>query len=222
MDKRNDTHSNVSDRELLRRLSKKDSTALACLYDRYDSMFKSWVYKRIRDKDEMEDVIQLYWIDLWKNASSIEMKKEESDSALPLLLKRLSLRTIDHLRLLSKKNERQISLDDNDVEQQEITNTYTHVFEDLEISETRVIFNHVVDELPKTSRKIFKMRWEQGYSFNKIAKEVDMKTENVKKKYKKAKIFVVDRMRETYHEPNNKKSVRLAALLMGFFIKFFS
>lgn len=219
----NSAQSDVSDRELLKRICDKDEAAFNRLFYRYDSIFRGWIFKHLNNTDDVEELMQKYWIEIWRKASSIEMKEEESDSAKPLLMKKLSQRLLDQLRKTNKESERVVSLDDDENvnEELDIANAYSHVIEDFETAEMHAILYRAVDELPGVAKKIFKMRWENDWSFRKIAKNMDMKVETVKKKYKKAKDIIEEKIQETYNEPNGKKKIRLAALALTLF-NFFS
>ena len=59
-----------SDSELLERISQRDETAMASLFDRYAKIVYSIALRVLHDPSEAEDVMQDVLIQVWRNASS--------------------------------------------------------------------------------------------------------------------------------------------------------
>jgi RNA polymerase sigma-70 factor (family 1) len=65
-------YSQLTDAELSGLLKSDDRIAFTEIYDRYNSLLYIYAFKKLKDKEEVQDVIQETFIKLWSNRSSFQ------------------------------------------------------------------------------------------------------------------------------------------------------
>jgi RNA polymerase sigma-70 factor (ECF subfamily) len=84
-----------TDRELVARIERRDSNALAALYDRYASRLTGLAYRILGESGEAEEVLQEVFLYVWRAASSFDAGR---GSVLAWLIVATRSRAIDRLR----------------------------------------------------------------------------------------------------------------------------
>ncbi|HVV47691.1 MAG TPA: sigma-70 family RNA polymerase sigma factor [Bryobacteraceae bacterium] len=87
--------SDPNDEELARRLQRRDSTAIADLYDRFGKLVYSVIVAIVRDTQLAEDLVQESFLHAWNEAHAFEPGRE---ALWPWLLAIARNRAIDHVR----------------------------------------------------------------------------------------------------------------------------
>lgn len=177
------------DKELLEAIARKDVKAYNQFYNKYSDWLYDWALGRIGDEDIADDISQNFWILLWEEPGTVKL--DENASAKRFLLHLFNLRMIDYLRaastrLLSLKGHRSIA------EISEIS-SYTHVYEDFELTEFNNILNSIIDGLPETLREIFTLLYKEELSVKETAKRLNMNEKTVSYKSKKAITFIQEK-----------------------------
>src|SRR5512141_2294848 len=99
----------ATDLELLERIRRADSAALAALYARYSSPVYALVWKILQNPEEAEDVaLDVFW-QVWRQAD----RYDPSRGAPPAWIFTLARsRAIDRLRARGRREDRTVSIDD--------------------------------------------------------------------------------------------------------------
>lgn len=85
----------LSDAELLHRIARRSSEALAELYDRHASSLLSMARRMLRQREDAEEVLQEVFIHVWRRAHTYESRRASVTSWLFLITRS---RVIDRLR----------------------------------------------------------------------------------------------------------------------------
>ena len=75
MSSETETELRSSDAALIGRLTQRDETALAALYDRYAAMLSSVLNRILRDAHAAEEILQDIFFQLWRNASQYDASR---------------------------------------------------------------------------------------------------------------------------------------------------
>ncbi len=154
----------MTDRDLLEQIAGKDETAFKMLYDRYRRLFFGWTFSRLNDEDAACDVTQDFWMEVWNTAASIP--SNSAGIAKDYLLRQLSFRIIDYLRVQCKRLE----ITDEILLQQKVgVLSYTHVQEDLNYKELQRIIDDILRDLPPLIQKVYELRCVRNLSAKETA-----------------------------------------------------
>ncbi|GAB6122609.1 RNA polymerase sigma factor [Dysgonomonas termitidis] len=178
------------DKKLLEAIAKKDVKAYNQFYNKYSDWLYDWALGRIGDEDIADDISQNFWILLWEEPEIVKL--DENASAKRFLLHLFNLRMIDYLRaastrLLSLKGQRSIA------EISEIS-SYTHVYEDFELTEFNSIINSIIAGLPETLQEIFTLLYKEELSIKETAKRLNMNEKTVSYKSKKTIALIREKL----------------------------
>lgn len=178
------------DKKLLEAIAKKDVKAYNQFYNKYSDWLYDWALGRIGDEDIADDISQNFWILLWEEPGIVKL--DENASAKRFLLHLFNLRMIDYLRaastrLLSLKGQRSIA------EISEIS-SYTHVYEDFELTEFNSIINSIIAGLPETLQEIFTLLYKEELSIKETAKRLNMNEKTVSYKSKKTIALIREKL----------------------------
>src|SRR5579872_6610633 len=83
------------DRELARRLKRRDPHAMSDLYDRYGRLTYSVIYRMVRNPGAAEDLVQETFLRIWNRVQSFD---QERGALGPWVLTVARHRAIDYLR----------------------------------------------------------------------------------------------------------------------------
>ncbi|WP_319505341.1 RNA polymerase sigma factor [Bacteroides graminisolvens] len=203
----------TSDGELLARIAEQDYDAFNILYARYNRLFMTWTYKRTRSSQTSEDIMQIFWANLWNTPSVFNVN--EMGTAKQSFLKILSFRITDYLRAMERKEE---TTADGDIMSELSSDlSYTHVFEDLQEDEIHKILNKVLTTLPQLHQDIYHLRWHQHYSTKETAESLGICEKVVRERYKKTLTYLKKRLTEDYL--NDKKTNQSSAIVLLLLIR---
>ncbi|WP_294818495.1 sigma-70 family RNA polymerase sigma factor [uncultured Flavobacterium sp.] len=183
----------ISDKELLESIcNTKDMAAFKVFYDRYANLLYSWANKRTGSKDISDDVVQNFWIIFWSNPSVIKVNQE--GTARAYLMRYFYFRMYDYLQ--SAANE--VLGDSKLFEPISDTRGYSHIFEELEVSEILEVIDGIVASLPETYRDIFRYIWEEDHSVKAAGEHFNLSEKVIRTRYNKvissvqSKIIAID------------------------------
>ena len=86
---------NREDLELMARISARDQTAFASLYDRYSEVLYTLILRVVKTSDNAEDILQEVFLQLWNKAA---LFSESRGSVYTWLISMARNKAIDHLR----------------------------------------------------------------------------------------------------------------------------
>ncbi len=167
----------MSDKELLELIAKNDDIAFNRLYNKYWRLIYRWASNRIGDHEAVKDLLQNYWADIWNNPAMI--KTDRNGSAKTILLGFISYRILDFFK---KKNLFISGNQENQIREDSEKLSYTHVFEEIEISEAHKLINKLLGEMPALSREIYILRERENYSVKEISQRLSVTEETVRRK----------------------------------------
>lgn len=199
----------ISDKELLEAIASKDTVAFRVFYDRYVQLLHIWALKRTGDSDIANDIVQNFWINFWINPSVI--KVDDKGMARSFLMHYFSYRIFDYLRSAAA----QILGDEGMMDNLKETANYSHIMEDLEVSEILEAINQVLTELPITTQEIFSLLWEQGSSVKEVAKQYGVSEKVIRMRYRKT-LFAIRTKMQTMQSDDT--TLQRASTLLSLFI----
>ena len=151
------------------------------LYNRYERLFYQWCFSRLNDPDTTAEVVQNFWIDVWKYPK--EIKPNNQGSAKNYLLKGLTFRILKHIQ--REMNRLEIP-DEALIEQQIPDLSYTHVSEDLYVKEILEILDTIVQNLPPLTRQIYQLQYIENLSVEETAKRLSINEKTVRNRLSSA------------------------------------
>ncbi len=200
----------TSDSELLVRIAERDYDAFNIMYARYNRLFIKWTYNRTQNSQTTEDIMQIFWGNLWNTPTAFHV--DASGMAKQSLLKILSFRITDYL----KSSEGRCESSDTDVIADIHSNlSYTHVFEDLQENEIHQVISKALDTLPQLHQDIYQLRWNKHYSTKKTAETLGICERVVRERYKKTLSSLKKHLLKDYiNESKPHKSSAIMLLLL--------
>lgn len=149
----------VTDAVLLRRVTQRDETALATLYDRYARLVYSVAMRVLSDSGIAEEVVQDIFHQLWRNASNFDSTR---GSLSGWLLVSARNRAIDRLRRRRTTDE----------ELQPDTVGYSANIEAAAAqNQLMAKVNKFIAELPSNQRAALELAYFQGLTHSEIAQK---------------------------------------------------
>lgn len=165
----------MCDKELLERIENKDINAFNQFYNKYWRLIYRWTSNRIGDREQVKDILQNYWIDIWTKPSII--KVDQQNSAKNILLGFISFRILDFF-----KRKEVVALSDILCTEDALENSYCHVWEELEMKEVHSIINNILMEIPSLDRDIYLLREVENNSVREISQKLSVTEETVRRK----------------------------------------
>ncbi len=158
----------LDDRELLAQLSIGNRRAFDSLYDKYWRQVFNHAYKRLGNESDAQDIAQDVFVQLWSRGSQTVIEN------LPAYL---YIAVRNGVFKYLEKEKKYDSLSDAALE---IENLHHRADSNVLYSEFIRSFNKLVDNLPTQQRIIFKMRFEEGFTTDEIATELQLSVKTVR------------------------------------------
>lgn len=141
-----DQDKNQSNLHLIDRIKAGDFAAWAILYDRYKETLCYHAYVKLRNRDDAEDVLHEYMMELWNKRNKTVIKT----NVKAYLIKAISNRSIDILKRLKAEREK--------LRQYLLTATDTVPYDNrLEVADLRAVLLHAFSLLPTQLRRTMEM-----------------------------------------------------------------
>jgi RNA polymerase sigma factor (sigma-70 family) len=165
-----------SEDELISLLKSGSQQAFSYLYDHYSRAIYGIIYNIVGEEKEAEDVLQLFFLKVWKSISSYE---KEKGRLFTWMLNIARNSAIDFTR--SKKANME----------QSIRSIEKNVFEINKKHQETMPVDHIglkklVDNLKAEHREIINMAYYEGYTQEEIARRLNMPLGTVKTKVRQA------------------------------------
>jgi RNA polymerase sigma-70 factor, ECF subfamily len=155
----------LSDGELVQRMSDGDVDALEVLYNRYARAVFSFAVRILRDGRIAEEVLQEAFMRSWQQSSRFELNRGNFASWLLSITHNLA---IDELRKIQRRPQRADMVDITDVLRSEIDTT-VNIEEAAEATELRGVIQSAMDDLPEAQRRVIELAYFEGLSQREIA-----------------------------------------------------
>lgn len=153
-----------SDKQLLEAILRKEESAFNELYDRYWRLLYQWTFSRVKNREMVQDVLQIFWMQVWEHPQVI--KTDSKEVARSFLLHVLSFRILDYL----KSAESRLAGDENsEIEKTSDLVAYTHILEELEVKDLHKEIDRILDTLPEVARKVYILRERRNLSVKETA-----------------------------------------------------
>lgn len=180
----------MTDKELISLIGFGNKAAYNTLYNRYWESLYSYVFAKVKDHDVTQDLLQEFWIRIWKDASFV--LTNEAQEAKGFFCKFLSFRILDYYRAVHYEI---ISLDNEKKNLAEQIG-YSHILEDISLKDMNEIIQKVIDELPKAIKNIAKLRRE-GHSVSETARLLSISEKTVRNKYSLAMAKIREKLKSS-------------------------
>lgn len=168
----------LDDIELLRRLSKDEKKSFEIIYERYWERLYHLCFYYTLSREEAEDLVMNVFTSLWKNRSKIEivnleyyLVKAAKNQSLKFILKQQRKR--EQLQKLKERNSR-------------LLNSNHSPEQLLEAKELSSRFYNNLQELSPKTQKIFLLNREKGFTYEQIARDLDISVKTVEYHISKA------------------------------------
>ncbi|MBE9583157.1 RNA polymerase sigma-70 factor [Mucilaginibacter sp. JRF] len=141
------------------------------LYLRYSKDMYAMAYKRLRSKEDVQDILQEVFVSLWHNAASI-------DEELPLgpyLFRALKNKIVDFFYKNKDRDIIPVILCDDKLEAKFNTDNERFLNKELE-----TLLNNEIERLPEKMREVFILSRREYLSNDKIAERLSISSQTVK------------------------------------------
>ena len=153
-----------SDKQLLEAVLRKEESAFNELYRRYWRLLYQWTFSRIKDREMVQDVMQIFWMQVWDQPQII--KTDSKDVARSFMLHVLSYRILDYLK---SAESRLMGTEAPEIDKTSDLLAYTHVLEELEVKDLHKEIDRILDTLPEVARKVYLLRERKNLSVKETA-----------------------------------------------------
>ncbi len=160
-------------RDLLIRAKEGDSQAFALLYDEYYTPVFRYLYGRLRDKDQANDLAQTVFLKVYEALGRVEVR--ETPLKYFFTVARNSL--IDYWR-----KKKTLRLDDNDDARQNIPDKSGGQIEILESMEMSVFVKRALDNLNDDDQEIIILKYFNGFSAREIGEQIGISEDAVRQR----------------------------------------
>ncbi len=167
----------ADDIELMRRLQRRDSSALQDLYNRHCGILTSVIYRVLNDSVETEDVLQEVLMQVWARADTYSPKKGKPLSWLTTVAKR---RAIDRIRQRCAYTRATDRFKDDSESPTESETEIELAETAVERSDLRKFLAGLMDALPEAQRTALELAFFRNMSQREIAAKTETPLGTVK------------------------------------------
>jgi RNA polymerase sigma-70 factor (ECF subfamily) len=165
--------SELSDPDLARAMARRETAALAQLYDRYGSLAYAVALRVLGDPGRAEDVVQDAFLKLWNSAGRFDPERGSLRTWLTTVVRN---RAIDYLRGRGghERQEREIPA------QLEATGSGSDPWREVAASLERDAVREALERLPSEQRQAVELAYFGGYTNREIAEMIRVPLSTVK------------------------------------------
>ena len=165
---KNSTEKLISDKQLFLAISKGSHEAFHRFFDTYKKHVSGFLYKRLRSREDVEELVQVVFMKIWENRGIIDHERSPN-AYLFTIAKNCAL---DVLRQKARRLLFEKQLIDN-----------FKVSEDGEApiidEDLKRYINNLITHIPERRREIFKLRYEKQLSYKEIAEKLGISENTV-------------------------------------------
>jgi len=147
-------------------------------------------FRFLLNQEEAEDAVQETFIKLWKMGN----KLDEYNSPDALATTMTKNYCIDQIR----KKRNFIQEEDKKLEYQAVTSPTPH--EQMEISETNKLIQHIINNLPETYKVLIRLRDMEGFTYEEIAEQTDQNINTLRVTISRARRLIRDEFNKHQYE----------------------
>ncbi|MGN7722383.1 RNA polymerase sigma factor [Chitinophaga sp. 22620] len=159
-----------NDMELLERLKQNDTEAFGILFDRYWEGLFLFAWKRLKSKQDAEDVVQQVFMKIWEHRTS----RTITYSLQAYLYRSVSYEVIDALKNMTGSPE------DLDAVNEHILPVFNDILEKLTADELNELINAEINALPQRMQQVYRLSREEDLSITEIAQKLEISEQTVK------------------------------------------
>ncbi len=182
-----------TDTELLHAIARGDESALASLYDRYNSILFGLLLRILHSRAEAEDVLQQVFVQVWRRADSYDESRGRGFTWLVTLARS---RAIDRLRALDSRSRAATAAA---AEAPEPTGDASL---DAFRSEQREIVRAALSQLTEDQRRTLLLAYEEGLTQSEIAARLNQPLGTVKTRTRAGLMRLRELLRDKFEGPN--------------------
>jgi RNA polymerase sigma-70 factor (ECF subfamily) len=185
--------SSLQDQGLVKEALDGSQEAFSQLMEKYRNPIHHHIYRMVRDKRQVEDLVQEIFIKAFSSLASYSSKYAFST----WLYKIATNHTIDYLRrkkLSTLSIDQPLKTKDGELEYELPDTTYRpdrHILED----QRRLLIQEAIDSLPPKYYRVIVLRHQQEKSYEEIAQELDLPLGTVKAHIFRARELLYKRLR---------------------------
>lgn len=172
-----------NDEELFSEIKLDNHLAFEELYSRYFYRILNDAYKRLRDRDQSEELVQELFVAIWLKRHQIIVAKT-FDAYLHVSLRNAVISFF-------RKNNKVAAYPENYAEQESTHATY----EDITYNDLKTAYEQSVSDLPEKCRNVYEL-FESGLSIQQIASETNVSTKTIESHLLKARNTIRHRLRD--------------------------
>ena len=149
---------------LIQQVAQQDREAFSQLYDRFSTLVFTLAMRMLKVRSDAEDLLQEVFVQVWRQA---ENYSAEHGSPEAWIINIARSRAIDKIRSI-RRMEKSFVLTDDPARAESSENVESSAAE----SETRLMMNSVLANLPQTQRKVLELAYFDGLTQTEIAERL--------------------------------------------------
>ncbi len=161
----------IPDTELLHAIARGDESALAALYDRYNSILLGLLLRILHSRVEAEDVLQEVFLQIWQRAANFDEARGRGFTWMVTLARS---RAIDRLRSLQSRQRA------DDTALRDAPESVGDASDDALHAEHRDIVRGALAEIPEEQRRALLLAYFEGLTQSEIAARLNQPLGTVK------------------------------------------
>ena len=169
---------NARDKDLLKRIARKDPVALSLLYDQYNRLLFGLLLSILKQKTEAEDLLQEVFSNIWEKADQYDPDRGTGYTWIVSLTRN---KGIDRLRskVYKEQKKQSTSLDDDNV-YHPLFSSENNPLEDTILSDRAEMLRNALQKISEKQRKVIQISYFDGLSQSEISDEYDIPLGTVK------------------------------------------
>ncbi len=172
------TQDNSRDKDLLKRIARKDPVALSLLYDQYNRLLFGLLISIVKKRTEAEDLLQEVFANIWEKADQYD---PERGTAYTWIVSLTRNKGIDRLRskVYKEQKKQSTSLDDEEVFYP-LFSKENNPLENTILADRAKMIRDALEQISDKQRKVIQISYFEGLSQSEISEEYDIPLGTVK------------------------------------------
>ena len=162
--------SELTDTELLQRIKQDDAAAYQSLFERYWEKLYLFAWKRLKSRQEAEDVVQHVFMKIWERRAT----RNIVFSFQHYLYRSVSYEVIASLKGMLDRTEDIYAVNES------ILPAFNNVLEKMSVDELDALIESEISNLPLRMQEIYRLSREKELSIREIAEHLDLSEQTVK------------------------------------------
>jgi RNA polymerase sigma-70 factor (ECF subfamily) len=149
---------------LIQKVANQDRDAFSQLYDRFSTLVFTLAMRMLKVRSDAEDLLQEVFVQVWRQAENYSAERGSPEAWIINIARS---RAIDKIRSI-RRMEKSFVLTDDPARAESSENVESSAAE----SETRLMMNSVLANLPQTQRKVLELAYFDGLTQTEIAERL--------------------------------------------------